>query len=160
MPNPRKTTLLPPRKRNSKLQDNKIKRDVRPSNGRQLYRNNSTDHPVIKQKSGVSNHLNHDNKSSKSLDNSNKHKGNQPTPHYMKIKSRKTSTEIRLTGSKKEITVVTINANGRGALGLTPRYKIDLIKSYLLSSKPDTIFFQVSSSDMVGSILEIIIIFY
>ena len=66
----------------------------------------------------------------------------------MKIKSRKKSDERRLTGSKKEITVVTINANGRGALGLTPRYKIDLIKSYLVSSKPDAIFFQVNE-DMV-----------
>ena len=150
MPNPRKTTLPAPRKRNLKLQDKKTIRDVRPSNGRQLYRNNSTDHPVTVQKIGVSNNLNHENKSSKSLDNLKKHKGNQPTPHYMKIKSRKTSNEVRLTGSKKEITVVTINANGRGALGLTPRYKIDLIKSYLLSSKPDTIFFQVRNSDMVG----------
>jgi hypothetical protein len=159
MPNPRKTTLPSLRKGNIKLQDKKVKRDVRPSNGRQLSRNNSTNEPVTIQKRGVSNNLKHDFLRTKSLDNSNKHKGIQQAPHYMKIKSRKKSTEIRLTGSKKEITVVTINANGRGALGLTPRYKIDLIKSYLLSSKPDAIFFQVRNSDLVRLIMEILIIF-
>ena len=143
MPNPRKANLPYVRNRNVKQQDKRIRSDARPSNGKQLSRPRNTGQPVTKPEHTINKNTNKDLKTSKSIDASNKRSSNLPTPHYMKIKSRKKSTETRLTGSKKEITVVTINANGRGALGLTPRYKLDLIKSYLLSSKPDTIFFQV-----------------
>lgn len=139
MPPPRKATLpVPrkPRKGDFRLQNNKS-----PINGKnqtpRLSRNNSYAKATKVQKHEVNGNSTEPGK--------NKHDVKQPTspPHYMKIKSRKNTKDLRLTGSKKEITVVTINANGRGALGLTPRYKIDLIKTYLLSSKPDAIFFQV-----------------
>ena len=126
-----------------KIQDKSNKNEVRPSNGRQLYRHNSTGHPITIGKTGGRFNQKVDKKKVKDVDSSNKYANNQNKPNCMQIKSRKKSNEMRLAGSKKEITVVTINANGRGALGLTPRYKLDLIKSYLLSSKPDTIFFQV-----------------
>ena len=144
MPPPRRATLpVPrkPRKGDSRSQNNKS-----PINGKnqttRLSRNNSYAKPP-KVNSHVANGNSKEHNTISPAKNT--HNVNQPTspPHYMKIKGRKNTKDLRLTGSKKEITVVTINANGRGALGLTPRYKIDLIKTYLLSSKPDAIFFQV-----------------
>ena len=144
MPQARKTTLPVPRKPRKggiRSQNNRS-----PINGKntapKLSRNDSYGKPSKVQKHEM-------NGNSTDLENVERNESKQngrqqeSTPHYMKIKSRKNTKDLRLTGSKKEITVVTINANGRGALGLTPRYKIDLIKTYLMSSKPDAIFFQV-----------------
>ena len=140
MPYPRKATVPAPRKGGFKVKDRRNKNEVQPINEKQTTRHTYKRKTFAVEKSGTKINLEENNKNAKGIEQPNKHITN---PNYMKIKSRKKSNEVRLTGSKKEITVVTINANGRGALGLTPRFKIDLIKSYLLSSKPDTIFFQV-----------------
>ena len=34
----------------------------------------------------------------------------------------------QLLGSKKDITLVTMNTHGRGVLGLTPQYKLEMIR--------------------------------
>lgn len=140
MPPPRKATIpLPrkPRKGDIRSQNNRT-----PINGKnpapKLSRNNSYPKP-----SKLQRHDSNGNSKENSNGESIHSNGSKSPPHYMKIKSKKNTKDLRLTGSKKEITVVTINANGRGALGLTPRYKIDLIKTYLMSAKPDAIFFQV-----------------
>ena len=148
MPNLRKSAIPPPNRDRLKLQDKRVKGNPNRFNAeRQLSRHSHKNNRVVVDKHGLPVPKG-SNERQKELEDLSKISANQSRPNYMKIKSRKKSDERRLTGSKKEITVVTINANGRGALGLTPRYKIDLIKSYLVSSKPDAIFFQVNE-DMV-----------
>ena len=146
MPQARKTTLPVPRKPRKggfRSQDN-----TGPINGKntapKLSRNDSYAKPSKVQKHETNGNST-DLANGKKEDSKQNDRQQASPPHYMKIKSRKNTKDLRLTGSKKEITVVTINANGRGALGLTPRYKIDLIKTYLMSSKPDAIFFQVGT---------------
>ena len=151
MPNLRKAAIPPPNRDRLKLQDKRAKSNPNKFNAeRQLSRHSHKNNQVVVDKHGlpIPKVRNENTQYQKELEDLSKISANQARPNYMKIKSRKKSDERRLTGSKKEITVVTINANGRGALGLTPRYKIDLIKSYLVSSKPDAIFFQVNE-DMV-----------
>ena len=148
MPNLRKSAIPPPNRDRLKLQDKRVKGNLRRFNAeKQLSKHSHKNNRVVVDKHGLPVPKG-SNERQKELEDLSKTSANQSRPNYMKIKSRKKSDERRLTGSKKEITVVTINANGRGALGLTPRYKIDLIKSYLVSSKPDAIFFQVNE-DMV-----------
>ena len=54
--------------------------------------------------------------------------------------------------SRKDISAVTMNMTGRVGLGLTPRYKIDMVKEYLSSTKPDILIVQdcIDCSDMVN----------
>ena len=60
------------------------------------------------------------------------------------FKAKREEQNLRqLIGSKKEITLVTMNTNGSGVLGLTPKYKIQIVKEYL-KFKPDVIFIQDS----------------
>ena len=144
MPQARKTTLPVPRKpRKGGFRSHDNKSPIYGKNAAtKLHRNDSYAKPPKIQKhesNGNCTEPSNPEKTERTPNSTQK----ESSPHYMKIKSRKNTKDLRLTGSKKEITVVTINANGRGALGLTPRYKIDLIKTYLLSSKPDAIFFQV-----------------
>lgn len=47
-----------------------------------------------------------------------------------------------------EIAAVTINMSGRGVLGVTPKYKIDMVETFLKSS-PDLIFLQVCYLELV-----------
>lgn len=49
--------------------------------------------------------------------------------------------DVRQIHSRKEITVVTMNMNGRGVLGLTPRYKMDMIEKFI-EGVPDVIIMQ------------------
>ena len=60
--------------------------------------------------------------------------------------------DFRDVVSRKEISAVTMNMTGRVGLGLTPRYKIDMVKEYLSSTKPDILIVQdcIDCSDMVN----------
>ena len=52
--------------------------------------------------------------------------------------------DLRNVVSRKDIIAVTMNMSGRSGLGLTPRYKIDMVKEYLSGCKPDVIVIQDS----------------
>ena len=51
--------------------------------------------------------------------------------------------DLRQISSRKEITAVTMNMNGRTGLGLTPRYKIEIVRKQL-THVPDMVFIQDS----------------
>ena len=82
----------------------------------------------------------------------------------------------QLLGSKKDITLVTMNTHGRGVLGLTPQYKLEMIRQgdrvthrknlvwglirrgsfsffrqHFAANKPDVVFIQdsIDTSDML-----------
>ena len=61
------------------------------------------------------------------------------------------SLDFRDVVSKKDVSAVTMNMTGRVGLGLTPRYKIEMVKEYLSSTKPDILIVQdcIDCSDMV-----------
>ena len=42
--------------------------------------------------------------------------------------SKKSKPDLRQVVSRKDITAVTMNMSGRSGLGLTPRYKVDMVK--------------------------------
>ena len=50
--------------------------------------------------------------------------------------------DLRNVVSRKDIIAVTMNMSGRSGLGLTPRYKIDMVKDYIVGCKPDVIVVQ------------------
>ena len=50
--------------------------------------------------------------------------------------------DLRKVVSRKDVNAVTMNMNGQSGLGLTPRYKIDIFKEYLIGCKPDVIVVQ------------------
>ncbi len=52
--------------------------------------------------------------------------------------------DLRQVVSRKEIKAVTMNMNGRMGLGLTPRYKIDLVRQHLAKDVPDIVLIQDS----------------
>ena len=64
------------------------------------------------------------------------------------------SLDFRDVVSRKDVSAVTMNMTGRVGLGLTPRYKIEMVKEYLSSTKPDILIVQdcIDCSDMVKSI--------
>ena len=64
------------------------------------------------------------------------------------------SLDFRDIVSRKDVSAVTMNMTGRVGLGLTPRYKIEMVKEYLSSTKPDILIVQdcIDCSDMVKSI--------
>ncbi len=47
--------------------------------------------------------------------------------------------------TRMEIAAVTINMSGRGVLGVTPKYKVDMVETFL-KTVPDIIFLQVLSN--------------
>ena len=57
----------------------------------------------------------------------------------------------QLLGSKKDITLVTMNTNGRGVLGLTPKFKLEMIRQHFAANKPDVVFIQdsIDTSDIL-----------
>ena len=61
------------------------------------------------------------------------------------------SLDFRDVVSRKDVSAVTMNMTGRVGLGLTPRYKIEMVKEYLSSTKPDILIIQdcIDCSDMV-----------
>jgi len=50
--------------------------------------------------------------------------------------------DLREVVSRKEVCAATINMSGRCGLGLTPKYKVDMMKDYLQSVNPDVIILQ------------------
>lgn len=50
--------------------------------------------------------------------------------------------DLREVVSRKEVCAATINMSGRCGLGLTPKYKVDMMKVYLQSVNPDVIILQ------------------
>ena len=67
-----------------------------------------------------------------------------PSRNSMRGSNRKKSSQpdLREVVSRKEIGAVTINMSGRSGLGLTPKYKIDMVKDYLQTTTPDVIILQ------------------
>lgn len=64
----------------------------------------------------------------------------------------KSVPDLRNVVSRKDVMAVTMNMSGRTGLGLTPRFKIDMVKEYLNAGVPDVIVIQdaIDSSDMAG----------
>jgi len=60
--------------------------------------------------------------------------------------------DLRKVVSRKDVLAVTMNMSGRSGLGLTPRYKIDMVKEFLTVLVPDIIVVQdaIDLSDMGG----------
>ena len=71
-------------------------------------------------------------------------KGRKLLPSRNSMRGRKKSShpDLREVVSRKEIGAVTINMSGRSGLGLTPKYKIDMVKDYLQTTTPDVIILQ------------------
>ena len=60
-----------------------------------------------------------------------------------KLQSRNSKNpDLREVISRKEVCAATINMSGRCGLGLTPKYKVDMMKDYLQSINPDVIILQ------------------
>ena len=59
------------------------------------------------------------------------------------VKKVSKASDSKYVTSRMEITAVTINMSGRGVLGVTPKYKVDMVETFL-KSLPDVIFLQVS----------------
>ena len=66
----------------------------------------------------------------------------------------KSVPDLRNVVSRKDVLAVTMNMSGRTGLGLTPRFKIDMVKDYLNNGVPDVIVIQdaIDSSDMAGAL--------
>jgi hypothetical protein len=59
-------------------------------------------------------------------------------------KKSKSSGPPKYVTSRLEISAVTINMSGRGVLGVTPKYKVDMVETFL-KTVPDIVFLQVGS---------------
>jgi hypothetical protein len=73
------------------------------------------------------------------------------TSKKVSVKEVESGLDLREVVSRKEVTAVTMNMSGRSGLGLTPRYKIDMVQEYL-QSIPDVILIQdaIDHADMTG----------
>ncbi len=67
--------------------------------------------------------------------------------HRSPYRDRKSKTppDAGAIKSRREITLVTMNLSGSGVMGLTPKYKINLIEQFL-DNFPDVIFLQVCAT--------------
>lgn len=78
---------------------------------------------------------------------------------YSRNQKKKSSSvpDLRNVVSRKDAIAVTMNMSGRSGLGMTPRYKIDMVKNYLKSVPPDVIVVQdaIDVSD-IASVLDTI----
>ena len=59
-------------------------------------------------------------------------------------KKSKGSDAPKYVTSRMEISAVTINMSGRGVLGVTPKYKVDMVETFL-KTIPDLVFLQVGN---------------
>ncbi len=72
-----------------------------------------------------------------------KSKSSQIGPLKNGAKLKRGSSDPKYVTSRMEISAVTINMSGRGVLGVTPKYKIDMVETFL-KTVPDVVFLQVS----------------
>ncbi len=72
-----------------------------------------------------------------------KSKSSQIGPLKNGAKLKRRSSDPKYVTSRMEISAVTINMSGRGVLGVTPKYKIDMVETFL-KTVPDVVFLQVS----------------
>lgn len=65
----------------------------------------------------------------------------------------KDKSDAGVIKSRREITLVTMNLNGAGVMGLTPTFKIKMIQEFL-QNFPDVIFFQdtIEQSDLTAAL--------
>ena len=84
-------------------------------------------------------------------------KGRKLQSRHSKKSSSNNSPDLREVVSRKEVCAATINMSGRSGLGLTPKYKIDMVKEYLQCSNPDVIILQdcIDQNDMVAVLEDI-----
>lgn len=76
------------------------------------------------------------------------------TTRKMLPKMESAKPDLREIVSRKEITAVTMNMSGRSGLGITPKYKIDMVQDYLSTSMADIILVQdcIEISDITSTI--------
>ena len=65
-----------------------------------------------------------------------------PLKNAKKSNNSKGGSDSKYVSSRMEISAVTINMSGRGVLGVTPKYKIDMVETFL-KTVPDIVFLQV-----------------
>ena len=66
-----------------------------------------------------------------------------PSKNGKKSKISSSSSDTKYVSSRMEISAVTINMSGRGVLGVTPKYKVDMVETFL-KTVPDIVFLQVN----------------
>lgn len=74
-----------------------------------------------------------------------KRRRSDPIKSKTRSKREKSPIDAGSIKSRKAIDVVTINMHGKGVMGLTPKYKVNMIQDFL-SNFPDVVFFQVRFS--------------
>lgn len=72
-----------------------------------------------------------------------KDKGSKHHHHHHSRNGTKSPPDAGAIKSRKEIKAVTMNMSGKAVMGMTPKYKINMIQDFLYDF-PDVVFFQVS----------------